>query len=116
MTRRSGFAMLGLTLALALLGAPGQAVSGDSAKGKVVYEKHCVLCHGLQGKGDGPTGKVIQPPAADFTSARSKKKSPAELLKVIEEGKADTAMVAWKRQLSDQDLQNVLAYVLTLRQ
>lgn len=116
MIRRSGFAMLVLNLALTLLGAPEQAVAGDPAKGKVVYEKHCVLCHGPQGKGDGPTGKVIQPPAADFTSARSKKKSPTDLLKVIEEGKANTAMVGWKRQLSDQDIRDVLAYVLTLRQ
>lgn len=116
MTQRYGFTMLVLNLALALLDAPGQAASGDPAKGKSIYEKHCVLCHGPQGKGDGPTGKVIQPPAADFTSARSKKKSPADLLKVIEEGKADTAMVGWKRQLSDQDIQNVLAYLLMLRQ
>jgi len=91
------------------------AGSGDAAKGKAVYEQRCLACHGPQGKGDGPTGKVLVPPAADFTSAASKKKSDADLLKIIENGKPPTAMIAWKGQLSDQDIQNVLAYVKTLR-
>jgi mono/diheme cytochrome c family protein len=91
------------------------AAPGDTVKGKAIYEKHCVACHGPQGKGDGPTGKVLVPPAADFTSAASKKKSDADLLKIIENGKPPTAMVAWKGQLSDQDIQHVLAYVKTLR-
>ncbi len=89
--------------------------AGDPARGKAVYEQRCLACHGPQGKGDGPTGKVLVPPAADFTSAASKKKSDADLLKIIENGKPPTAMVAWKGQLSDQDIQHVLAYVKTLR-
>ncbi len=91
------------------------AAPGDPVKGKAVYEKSCLACHGPQGKGDGPTGKVLVPPAADFTSAASKKKSDADLLGIIENGKPPTAMVAWKGQLSGQDIQNVLAYVKTLR-
>lgn len=91
------------------------AASGDAAKGKVIYEKSCLACHGPQGKGDGPTGKVLVPPAADFTSAASKKKSDADLRTIVENGKPPTAMVAWKGQLSEQDIQHVLAYVKTLR-
>lgn len=91
------------------------AAPGDTVKGKAVYEKSCMACHGPQGKGDGPTGKVLVPPAADFTSAASKKKSDADLLTIIKNGKPPTAMVAWKGQLSEQDIQNVLAYVKTLR-
>ncbi len=94
---------------------PAADAAGDAAKGRAVYEQRCLACHGPQGKGDGPTGKVLVPPAADFTSAASKKKSDADLLKIIENGKPPTAMIAWKGQLSDQDIQNVLAYVKTLR-
>jgi mono/diheme cytochrome c family protein len=36
-------------------------------------------------------------------------------LKIIENGKPPSAMIAWKGQLSDQDIQHVLAYVKTLR-
>lgn len=91
------------------------AAPGDAVKGKAIYEKSCMACHGPQGKGDGPTGKVLVPQAADLTNAASKKKSDADLLTIIENGKPQTAMMAWKGQLPGQDIQHVLAYVKTLR-
>jgi len=104
-------AVLGLLLTGPHLGA----AAGDPAKGKALYEKHCVACHGPQGKGDGPAGKVITPPAADFTSAASKKKSEADLLQTVENGRPGTAMAPWKTQLSQPELNDVIGYVLTLR-
>ncbi len=89
--------------------------AGDSAKGKAIYEKYCMACHGPQGKGDGPAGKMLKPPAADFTSAESKKKSEEDLRQVVENGKPGTAMGPWKSQLSDADIKDVLAYLITLR-
>jgi len=89
--------------------------AGDALKGKPIYEKHCMVCHGPQGKGDGPAGKVLKPPAADFMSAASKKKSEADLKDVIENGKLGTAMVAWKSQLTQAELSDVIGYVMTLR-
>ena len=89
--------------------------AGDPVKGKAIYEKNCIACHGPQGKGDGPAGKVINPPAADFTSAASKKKSEAELMQVIENGKPGTAMISWKSQLSQAELNDLIGYVMTLR-
>lgn len=91
------------------------AAGGDAAKGKSIYQAKCVTCHGAQGKGDGPIGKQLKPPAGDFTSAESKKKSEDELLGIIQNGKPKTAMVAWKSQLSAMEIQDLLAYVLTLR-
>ena len=89
--------------------------AGDSAKGKGLYEKYCVACHGVQGKGDGPAGRMLKPPAADFTSAASKKKSEAEFTQVIEKGKPGTAMGPWKGQLSQAELGDLVGYVMTLR-
>lgn len=89
--------------------------AGDTSKGKPLYEKHCMVCHGPQGKGDGPTGTLIKPPAADFTSEASKKKTEAELLGTMENGRAGTAMGPWKGLLSPSDLRDVLAYVMALR-
>ncbi len=115
MKSRDLFAYMVAAAGLWALAQPAWGGSGDPAKGKIIYERSCMACHGPQGKGDGPTGKVLVPPAADFTSAASKKKSDADLLKIIENGKPPTAMVAWKGLLSDQDIQHVLAYVKTLR-
>jgi mono/diheme cytochrome c family protein len=91
------------------------AAAGDSAKGKSIYQSKCVNCHGPEGKGDGPLGKKLKPPAGNFSSPESKNKTEAELQDIIENGKPKTSMVAWKKQLKEPEIQDVLAYVLTLR-
>src|SRR5688500_3430519 len=81
--------------------------AGDREKGKVLYEKHCPVCHGPLGKGDGPAGRMLKPPAADFTSTESKKKPEADLRQVVEIGKPGTAMGPWKSQLSQAELSDL---------
>jgi mono/diheme cytochrome c family protein len=91
------------------------AAAGDPSKGKATYEKLCMACHGPQGKGDGPAGRMLKPPAGDFTSAESKKKSEADLRHVIENGKLGTAMGPWKSQVPQPEMNDLTAYVMTLR-
>ena len=91
------------------------AADGDAVKGKSIYQAKCVTCHGPGGKGDGPIGQQLKPPAGDFTSAKSKKKSFEDLQKIIEKGVPKTAMAAWTNQLNEAEIQDVLAYVVTLR-
>ena len=105
----------GLLTCLFLLPLHPAGAAPDAAKGKGLYEKYCVACHGPQGKGDGPAGRMLKPPAADFTSAASKKKSEAEFMLVIENGKPGTAMGPWKGQLSQVELSDLTRFVMTLR-
>ncbi len=100
--------------AVALLGSGEAVAKGDAEKGKEVYEKNCVVCHGAQGKGDGPSGKLTVPRATDFTSKASKRKSDAQLLMAIREGRPPSAMTGWKGKLSDQEIDDVVAYVRAL--
>jgi mono/diheme cytochrome c family protein len=88
--------------------------SGDApqVKGKAVYEKTCLPCHGARGKGDGYP--FLKPPPADLTAAEVQSKTDIQLLSTIREGHAETAMGAWKVMLSDEESRNVLAYVRTL--
>ncbi len=88
--------------------------AGDPTKGKVVFEKHCLSCHGPDGKGSGPMGPLLTPPAADYTSESSRAKSDAELLHTIQEGRPGTAMRSFKKWLSKQEMRDVLAYVRSL--
>jgi cytochrome c oxidase cbb3-type subunit 3 len=81
------------------------------ARGKKLYEKYCVACHGPQGRGDGAV--QVAPPVGDLTSSDVLLKSDSRLLKSIHEGRPNTAMDAWKSKLSDEAIRDVLAYVLT---
>jgi mono/diheme cytochrome c family protein len=109
----------GAALAVILMGtwswtATARAADGNPQKGRPVYEKYCLLCHGPQGLGDGPQGQLMKPPAANFRSPQSRNKSDAALLKIIREGHPDSAMTKWSGILSEEDMQNVLAYIRQL--
>ena len=87
---------------------------GDTEHGQAVYEMYCANCHGSKGKGDGPVGQALVPPAADLTT--TKKKSDPDLLDAIQNGKPGTAMPPWKGDLSAQDIQDVLSYIKSFSQ
>jgi mono/diheme cytochrome c family protein len=91
-----------------------EKLAGDATKGKVIFEKHCLSCHGADGKGTGPMGTLLTPPAANYTSDSSRLKSDAELLHTIQEGRTGTAMRSFKRWLTKQEMRDVLAYVRVL--
>lgn len=80
-------------------------------RGKKLYEKYCVTCHGPQGRGDGAV--QFAPPVADLTSSDVLMKPDSRLLKSIHEGRPNTVMDAWKSKLSDEAIRDILAYVLT---
>ena len=94
--------------------SPSLNEQGSLAKGQSVYTTHCLNCHGTMGKGDGPIGKMLIPPAANLTVLG--KKSDQELLKTIQDGRPGTAMPSWKGDLSAQDILDVLSYVRNLSQ
>ena len=96
--------------------APSPLVNdqGSLDKGKSVYTTHCLNCHGRMGKGDGPIGKMLIPPAANLTVLG--KKSDQKLLTTIQDGRPGTAMPSWKDNLSAQEIADVLSYVRSFGQ
>ena len=88
------------------------SASGDSTKGKTIYETNCLICHGERGKGDGLLGASLRPPPTDLTGPGARAKSDKDLRTVIHEGRG--VMPAWKTRLNEQDIQNVLAYIRSL--
>ena len=123
MIRKLWLGMVGVSLAVAPIAA---SAAGDAAKGKVLFETNCASCHGTSGKGDGPVGAALQPPPRDFTKAEfkfdtdkdGKTGTDADLMNIVKNGAAayggSPLMAPWGH-LSDSDIQNVVAYVRTLK-
>ncbi|MFO0775954.1 MAG: cytochrome c [Nitrospiraceae bacterium] len=88
--------------------AAGQA--GDPIKGKALFERYCVACHGPTGSGDGY--RLLGRSPADLTSPHTTGKPNEKLLETIHRG--TTNMPPWSPRLSPQRQQDVLAYVRTL--
>jgi mono/diheme cytochrome c family protein len=97
-----------------LLSHPAPAQSADAAKGRALYEKYCLMCHGPEGRGDGPVGLHANPPAANFHAPESKRKSDAALLESIRAGHPETAMASWGNALSSEQIADILAYIRKL--
>ncbi|SPP63098.1 c-type cytochrome [Nitrospira lenta] len=94
-----------------VLGQPASEVPrGDAVRGKTLFVRKCAGCHGAAGGGDGY--RLLGPDPANLTSLSTSKKSDAELLKTIHNGKPN--MPAWKGQLSDSQIRDVLVYIRTL--
>jgi mono/diheme cytochrome c family protein len=90
------------------------AVAADPvAAGKVIYLARCALCHGPEGKGDGPAAAGLNPKPRNHTDgAYMHSRTDEQLLEVIRNGKG--GMPAWKAVLSEQEIETVLKYVRTL--
>lgn len=88
----------------------------DVSRGKAVYERHCQTCHGAGGWGDGPSAANLKVAPADFHRFRSFLKSDEELLRTIEHGVVFSPMHAWRGQLTDGEMLDVLAYIRLLSQ
>lgn len=113
--------LIGLLGGLILVGLAGRSVDAqeyppDPARGKAVYERHCQSCHGVSGYGDGPDAASVRVPPANFQRFRSFLKSDEELLRTIEHGVVFSPMHSWRGQLTDGEMQDVVAYIRLLSQ
>jgi mono/diheme cytochrome c family protein len=108
------------TLSLGLIGflfAPllrAQEYPADSTRGRDVYQRYCQACHGVKGGGDGPDAKALKVAPANFHRLSSFLKSDEELLRTIEHGVVFSPMHSWRGQLTDGEMQDVVAYIRLL--
>ena len=106
----------GLTLMSTTSNNSVSAPIGSPDRGRAIYLKHCLSCHGLTGNGDGTEAPYLSPRPASLISAGTSAKSDKELLQIIDQGKPHTAMRAWNGLLTDEEQRDVLAYIRSLIQ
>src|SRR6266404_1659977 len=81
------------------------------ARGKALYEKNCLACHGSTGDGKGPAAATLAPPPSNFKMIQP---DFEYILKVLRDGIPGTSMPVWKDQLSDSDSAALAGYVRSL--
>jgi mono/diheme cytochrome c family protein len=96
--------------------AYAQEYPADLARGKALYERNCMACHGAKGYGDGPSALLLTITPANFHRPGSFMKSDETLLRMIEHGGVFSPMHSWRGRLTDGEMQDVLAYIRLLSQ
>lgn len=111
----------------------GEGVGADAApldrkldpaqivRGQAVYDKNCLECHGVSGKGQpgdwrirDADGRYPPPPLDD--SAHAWHHPTAVLMEAIRDGSpgGQGNMPAWKGKLSEQEMQDTVVYIKSL--
>lgn len=98
-----------------IMGGLAVAATGDIEKGKTLYRQSCGHCHGLDGKGDGEMGGYLNPPPANLASEKTRSMSDAELKDVIINGRSGTAMVGFEGAMEEEQLNDLFAYLRSLK-
>ncbi len=86
------------------------------AAGKTMFETNCAVCHGVQGRGNGPRAAELSLQPPDFGSGHLDIHTDGDVFYWIQNGPSPTSpMPAFKAKLSDDDIWNLVNYVRRLR-
>jgi mono/diheme cytochrome c family protein len=93
----------------------GQSLAQAISDGSDVYQTYCVGCHGPNQDGNGPNSVSLDPKPrnlrnADFMQAMSYQR----IWTSVHKGVPGTAMSRWENVISDDQIQDVICYVLSL--
>src|SRR5262245_50997236 len=82
------------------------------AQGKTLFETFCLVCHGPEGRGDGPlVPRIPNPPA--YTSTRVQAMAPGQIFHVISRGSG--RMPSYAAQIPYDQRWYIVLYVDALR-
>ena len=93
-------------------------VTGQAARGKQLYRRYCVGCHGAKGDGQGENGVYMEPRPRDFTTGTFKCRSTptgtlpldTDVFATIGRGLFASSMPSWKA-LTAQERADLLAFI-----
>ena len=95
----------------------GAVLSAKAADGKAIYEKHCAMCHGKDGKGDTKMGQRLG--VKDYTDPKVQADLTDEAaFKAVKEGFKDKdgkTLMRPANGLSDDDIKAVITYLRTFK-
>ena len=98
---------------------PGNNLFANAPPGQRLYAQRCAVCHGPDGRGNGPAAPSLIPRPRDLTLGQFKytstppgqPPSDADLLGVLANGLQASAMPAFGDLLSPDDLPQLVSYI-----
>ena len=104
-----------LTIFLMLIGnTTAQDLMNNPFAGKVLYQTHCLRCHGSLGDGKGPDAATLMVPPRDFHTPESTARNEYELRSIIIWGLVFSSMHNWGHRLTPQEIRNLISYIREL--
>ena len=90
---------------------PIQRDQESIARGKKLFQTHCVVCHGPGGKGDGPAAAGLNPKPPNLVKMAGHHPD-GDIAWKIENGRG--AMPAWKGKLKQKEIWNLTNFIQAL--
>lgn len=89
---------------------PVPATDDSIARGKYLYEINCLVCHGPDGRGDGPVGrKFVEKAPVDLNDAYTQEQADGQLFFSLTRGRV--LMPFYRDALSPSERWDVINYV-----
>ena len=90
-------------------------VKNQIRRGEIVFKTNCILCHGIKGDGKGRASVLFDPPPANLTLSDKNDEYKKMIITLGGEAMARSPdMPIWGEQLSEQQIDDVVAYLHTL--
>lgn len=87
------------------------ADAASFANGQALFAQHCTVCHGPQGRGDGPNAPGFDPRPTDFVHPAAAERSDAALLAAITQGVSGSGMPPWGEVLDERARRDLVVYL-----
>ena len=88
---------------------PEQPSPESLDRGETMYETHCIICHGAQGRGDGPVGLKFLVAPMDLTMDYVQLQPDGQIFYTISHG--SIAMPFYRDSMDEADRWHVVNYV-----
>ena len=88
---------------------PVPATPESVARGKDLFEITCIVCHGAEGRGDGPVAEVLDPSPVDLNDAYTQDQADGQIFFTLTRGRG--IMPFYRDALSQQERWDVINYV-----